>query len=48
VVADALKAAERGQPSVVPGGPHVRLALGSARFIPAPLAVRALGRMLKR
>jgi short-subunit dehydrogenase len=48
VVADALKAADRGQPSVVPGGPQVRLVLGSARFIPAPLAVRALGRMLKR
>ncbi len=48
VVADALKAAERGHASVVPGGPQVKLALGSSRFIPAPLAVRVLGRVLKR
>lgn len=48
VVADALKAAERGRASVVPGGPHVRLALGSSRFIPAPLARPVLGRMMKR
>ncbi len=48
VVADALKAAEHGRASVVPGGPQVKLTLGSSRFVPAPLAVRALGRMLKR
>ena len=29
VVADALRAADRGRASVVPGGPHVRFALGS-------------------
>jgi short-subunit dehydrogenase len=48
VVADALKAAERGRSSVVPGGPRVRLALGSSRFIPAPLALPVITRMMKR
>jgi hypothetical protein len=48
VVADALKAADRGRGSVVPGGPHVRLMLGSSRFLPAPLALPLLTRMLKR
>jgi short-subunit dehydrogenase len=48
VVADALKAADRGRGSVVPGGPHVRLMLGSSRFLPAPLALPVLTRMLKR
>lgn len=48
VVADALKAAERGRASVVPGGLHVRLALGSTRFIPTPLALPVIGRMMKR
>ena len=48
VVADALKAADRGRGSVVPGGPRVRLTLGSSRFIPAPLALPVLARMLKR
>jgi uncharacterized protein len=48
VVADALKAADRGRGSVVPGGPQVRLALGSSRFIPTPLALPVLSRMLKR
>ncbi|MGO9183335.1 SDR family NAD(P)-dependent oxidoreductase, partial [Mycobacterium sp.] len=48
VVADALRAADRGRASVVPGGPHVRFALGSSRFVPAPLALPVLARMLKR
>ncbi|MDD4866871.1 MAG: SDR family oxidoreductase [Mycobacterium sp.] len=48
VVADALKAADRGRASVVPGGPPVKLMLGVSRFIPAPLAVPLLARMLKR
>jgi len=47
VVADALRAADRGRASVVPGGPHVRLALGSSRFVPTPLALPVLARMLK-
>ena len=48
VVADALKAAEHGRGSVVPGGPQVRLALGSTRFVPTPLVLPVLKRMLKR
>jgi short-subunit dehydrogenase len=48
VVADALKAADHGQGSVVPGGPQVKLALGSSRFVPTPLALPLLKRMLKR
>jgi short-subunit dehydrogenase len=48
VVADALKAADRGRASVVPGGPHVRLFLESSRFIPTPLALPVVARMYKR
>jgi uncharacterized protein len=48
VVADALKAADHGRGSVVPGGPHVRLALGSTRFMPTPLALPIVARMTKR
>jgi short-subunit dehydrogenase len=48
VVVDALKAADHGQGSVVPGGPQVKLALGSSRFVPTPLALPVLKRMLKR
>ena len=48
VVADALKAAEHGRGSVVPGGPQVKLALGSTRFVPTPLVLPILKRMLKR
>jgi short-subunit dehydrogenase len=48
VVADALKAADRGQGSVVPGGPQVKLALGSTRFVPTPLVLPIMKRMLKR
>jgi uncharacterized protein len=48
VVADALKAADRGRASVVPGGPLVALTLGSSRFVPTPLALPVVGRMLNR
>jgi uncharacterized protein len=48
VVADALKAAEHGHASVVPGGPQVRLALGASRHVPTPLVLPVLKRMLKR
>ena len=48
VVADALRAADRGRASVVPGGPQVRFALGSSRFVPTPLVLPVLARMLKR
>jgi uncharacterized protein len=48
VVADALKAAEHGHASVVPGGPQVRLALGSTRHVPTPLVLPVLKRVLKR
>ncbi|MGB9305653.1 MAG: SDR family oxidoreductase [Mycobacterium sp.] len=47
VVADALRAADRGRASVVPGGPQVRFALGSTRFVPTPLALPVLARILK-
>jgi uncharacterized protein len=48
VVADALKAAAHGRGSVVPGGPQVRLTLGSSRHVPTPLVLPVLKRMLKR
>ncbi len=48
VVADALKAAERGRASVVPGGPQVRFTLGASRHVPTPLVLPVLTRMLKR
>jgi short-subunit dehydrogenase len=48
VVTDALKAAEHGRASVVPGGPQVRLTLGSTRHVPTPLVLPVLARMLKR
>jgi uncharacterized protein len=48
VVSDALKAAEHGRASVVPGGPHVKLALGSTRFVPTPVVLPVLKRMMKR
>jgi len=48
VVADALKAADRGRASVVPGGLLVEFALGSSRFVPTPLALPVVARMLKR
>jgi uncharacterized protein len=48
VVADALRAADRGRASVVPGGPQVRFTLGPVRFVPTPLALPVLARMLKR
>src|SRR4029077_10167482 len=48
VVADALKAADHGHASVVPGGPQVRLALGSTRFVRTALVLPVLKRMLKR
>jgi uncharacterized protein len=47
VVADALKATDRGHASVVPGGAHVRFMLGSARFVPTPLVLPVLTRILK-
>lgn len=48
VVADALRAADHGRASVVPGGPQVKFTLGSTRFVPASLAVPVIARMLKR
>jgi short-subunit dehydrogenase len=48
VVADALKAAQRGRASVVPGGPQVRLALGSTRLLPTRLVLPVLTRLTKR
>ncbi|HTY27488.1 MAG TPA: SDR family NAD(P)-dependent oxidoreductase, partial [Mycobacterium sp.] len=48
VVADALRAADHGRASIVPGGPLVGLTLGSSRFVPTPLALPVLARLLKR
>lgn len=48
VVEDALKAADRGRATVVPGGPQVRATLGSTRFMPTPLVLPVLKRVLKR
>jgi hypothetical protein len=48
VVADALKAADHGRASVVPGGPQVRLTIGASRHVPTPLVLPVLARMLKR
>ena len=48
VVADALKAADRGRASVVPGGPRVRLTLGSTRLLPTSWALPLAVRFLKR
>jgi uncharacterized protein len=48
VVTDALKAAGRGRASVVPGGPLVEFTLGSSRYVPTPLALPVVARMLKR
>jgi uncharacterized protein len=48
VVGDALRAADRGRALVVPGGPLVEFTLGSSRFVPTPLALPLVARMLKR
>lgn len=48
VVADALRAAERGQRSVVPGGWQVRLLMGAVRFIPPRIARPVAARLMKR
>jgi uncharacterized protein len=48
VVADALKAADHGRASMVPGGPLVEFTLASTRFVPTPLALPVVARMLKR
>jgi short-subunit dehydrogenase len=48
VVTDALRAAEHGRASVIPGGPKVRLTLGPFRFLPTRLTIHAASRVLKR
>lgn len=48
VVADALRAAEHGRASVIPGGPMVRLVLGFSRFLPSSLTSYVASRALKR
>lgn len=48
VAADALRAAEHGRASAVPGGLHVRAFLGSSRFVPTPLVLPVIARMYKR
>jgi short-subunit dehydrogenase len=48
VVRDALRAAERGKISVIPGGPHVRLFYGPNRKLPRWLVLPASKRLLAR
>ena len=45
VAADALRAAERGRRSVIPGGPLVRMAFGPNRFVPRFVALPLAKRM---
>jgi short-subunit dehydrogenase len=48
VASDALRAADRGKISVIPGGPHVRIAFGPNRKMPRWLALPVSKRMMSR
>jgi short-subunit dehydrogenase len=48
VARDALRAAARGQISVIPGGPQVRAAFGPNRKLPRWLVLRVSKRMMAR
>ena len=48
VVSDALKAAEKGHRSVVPGGAHVRAAFSSSRFTPTGVTLAITRRLMAR
>jgi uncharacterized protein len=48
VVADALRAADRGRASVIPGPAYLRFMFGLSRLVPAPLAIPMFARALKR
>ena len=47
VAAAALKAADKGKRSVVPGGPHVKLFFGPNRYMPTPLVLAVSKRLMK-
>jgi uncharacterized protein len=48
VASDALKAAERGRISVIPGGPHVRAAFGPNRVMPRWATLPVSKRLMAR
>lgn len=48
VAQDALAAADRGRISVIPGGPHVKAALGPNRRLPRFLVLPVSKRMTAR
>ncbi|NMN95377.1 SDR family NAD(P)-dependent oxidoreductase [Antrihabitans stalactiti] len=48
VVADSLKAADKGKRSVVPGGPHVKAFFAPSRLAPPALALALTKRLLKK
>lgn len=48
VARDALRAADRGRASVIPGGPHVRLAFGPNRRLPRWLVLPVSKRLMDR
>ena len=48
VVADALKAADKGHRSVVPGGPHVRAGFSSSRFAPIGVSLAVTRRLMAK
>lgn len=48
VAKDALEAAEKGRVSVIPGGPHVKLAFGVNRRLPTTLVLPVSKRLMTR
>jgi short-subunit dehydrogenase len=48
VARDALQAADSGRISVIPGGPHVKLAFGSNRMLPRALVLPVSKRLMAR
>lgn len=48
VVADALRAADKGHRSVVPGGPHVRAGFASSRFTPVGVTLAITRRLMAK
>jgi short-subunit dehydrogenase len=48
VVADALRAVERGKRTVVPGSPLVKAFFGSGRLTPSPITLQITKRLLVR
>ena len=48
VARDALRAADRGRASVIPGGTHVRLAFGPNRRLPRWLVLPVSKRLMDR